>query len=199
MSGYVTYNELMRNGGPPCGSLIEIDRGLYKHWAYYDKNGFCYHITDHDNRDIGGAGSVSQSMLPTLGFEKVKAVIRYARLEDIMKNSGSQTPSKAQINNQEDMAKRNKLEAIDPKITLDFLEKASQKELPLEYNLTYCNCEHYVTAWKYGEGFSEQVDGAYEYLKGAALVLGVGAIAGIAYFVIDKCKKSKKPSRNTSE
>jgi hypothetical protein len=135
---------------------------------------------------------VSQS-LPSLSFEKIKAVIRYARLEDIMKNNGSQTPSKARINNQEEEAKRNKLEAIDPKVTLDFLEKASQKELPLEYNLTYRNCEHYVTAWKYKKGFSTQVDEAYEYLKGAAIVLGAGAIAGLAYFVIDRRKKTKKP------
>jgi hypothetical protein len=195
MSNYVTYDELIRNGEPPCGSLIEIDRGLYKHWAYYCQNGFCYHITDHENYDIGRTAAVSQSMSFSLGFEKVKAVIRYARLEDIMKNSGSRTPSKARVNNQEEEAKRKKLEAIDPKVTLEFLEKASQKELPLEYNLTYRNCEHYVTAWKYGEGFSDQVDGAYEYLKGAGLLLGVGAIAGIAYFLIDRCKKNKKSTK----
>jgi hypothetical protein len=195
MSNYVTYDELIRNGELPCGSLIEIDRGLYKHWAYYDKNGFCYHVTDPDNYDIGRTAAVSQSTSFSLGFEKVKAVIRYARLEDIMKNSGSRTPSRARVNNQEEEAKRKKLEAIDPKVTLEFLEKASQKELPLEYNLTYRNCEHYVTAWKYGEGFSDQVDGAYEYLKGAGLLLGVGAIAGIAYFLIDRCKKNKKSTK----
>jgi hypothetical protein len=176
LSNFVTYDELMKGcGGCGCcgccggiagwgicgprhGSLIEIHRALYKHWAYYDQNGFCYHITGPDNSDFASSTAVSQALSLTSSFEKVKGVIRYAKLEDIMKNSGSQTPSKARVNNLESKAKHMKLEAIDPKVTLDLLKEASEKEMVFDYHLIYRNCEHYVTFWKYKKPLNTQVE-----------------------------------------
>jgi hypothetical protein len=170
LRNYVTYDELMKgyggcgscggigdcagvggweSCGPRQGSLIQIHRALYKHWAYYDQNAFCYHITDPDNSDFGSITAASQALPLTSSFKKVKGVIRYAKLEDIMKNSGSQIPSKARVNNLENKAKKMKLEAIDPKVTLDRLKEASEKEMVFDYHPIYRNCKYYVTFWKY--------------------------------------------------
>jgi hypothetical protein len=158
LSNYVTYDELMKGCGPPRGSLIEIHRGLYKHWAYYDQNGTCYHMTGPDNGDFASSTAVSQALSLSSKFEKVLGVIRCGKLQDIMKNSGSQTPSKARVNNLENKAKRMKLEAIDPTVTLDRLKEASEKEMLFDYHLIYRNCEHYVTFWKYKKPFNTQVE-----------------------------------------
>jgi hypothetical protein len=123
-------------------------------------------------------------------------VIRKARLEDIMKNRGNNTPSKARVNNLEEEAKSKGLEPIDPIHTLKALDDFDPEQ-EIDYDIFNYNCEHFVTAWKYGYGFSTQVDAAFKnFLLGASIVLGICAIAGLTYFVITLPKKTKAKRPN---
>ncbi len=96
------------------------------------------------------------------GAEKGKPVICYVKLEDIVKNNGSETPSKTRINNLEKEAKSKGLEPIDPELVFPHLVNTLGREI--DYNVRTRNCEHFITAFKYDSAFSKQVDDACKIL-----------------------------------
>ncbi|XP_074656299.1 phospholipase A and acyltransferase 5-like [Tubulanus polymorphus] len=115
------------------GDLIEINRTIYCHWALYVGDGKAIHIT-------GENSEISQENVA-------------CRLDDLVDIAGA---SRVRVNNREVPAKERGLVAlpVDEIIT----RARSQLGENLEYNLLTRNCEHYVTEWRYGVGWSDQAD-----------------------------------------
>ncbi|KAG4077650.1 hypothetical protein HA402_012961 [Bradysia odoriphaga] len=158
---FSSYEELIANDLEP-GDLIEINRGLYSHWVMFVnkcKSGmhWCFHAVATD--DNAWSGSMMSS----------EAIIRKDRLEDIMEGNDS-----ARINNKIDEAKRKECVHRPVNVVITNLER--QKDKTVRYSLVELNCEHYVTIWKYGAGWSRQVENAHyvidSVLGGIARIFG---------------------------
>lgn len=59
------------------------------------------------------------------------------------------------VNNLVKQAEQKSLKTLDHEIIRKNVEEIVGKAVP--YNLITKNCEHYVTAWRYGRGWSTQV------------------------------------------
>lgn len=117
------------------GDIVEIDRTLYAHWALYVGGGHVVHIVDeHSNQDlpVGGWGLVKRDALVAVaGNSFVRA------------------------NNKEVPAKERSLVANPPIEVVHQALRMVGKLVP--YNTLTRNSEHYLTEWKYGRGWSDQV------------------------------------------
>lgn len=152
-SSFLNYNELVEKDLKP-GDLIEIDRGTYNHWAMFSNksdNGshWCFHVTTIDG-DFEKKGALMSSA------RNVVAALKKHKLKDILDDNDSKQPSLARINNKIEEAKRKNYVPRPIEKVIESLEK--QKDQQVGYNVTASNCEHYVTNWKYGKGWSRQVD-----------------------------------------
>lgn len=119
---------------PDIGDLIQIDRVLYTDWALYVGNGNVVHISglDMDNNEIPSD----------------TAVVRLSSLVDVAGISG------VRVNNKSVGAKERGLE---PLVIDDILESCySCLDKEVDFNMLTRNSEHYVTEWKYGQGWSDQ-------------------------------------------
>ena len=138
------------------GDLLEIDRGVYKHWVMVesicsDATVWCFHVTtvERDQEQFQNEKSFNG-----------KAVLKYEPLIDILRDTvdGSQSPFK--VNNQEHMARKHLAKsgkrAPDLSKVLQTLHVV--KDRVVMYNIKSLNCEHYSTFWKYGIGWSSQVN-----------------------------------------
>ena len=117
------------------GDLVEIDRTLYAHWALYVGGGQVVHIVDeHSNQDlpIGSWGLVKRDALTSV--------------------AGS---SFVRANNKEVPAKERLLVAHSPTEVVQNALRMVGKLVP--YNTLTRNSEHYLTEWKYGKAWSDQV------------------------------------------
>lgn len=123
---------------PLPGDLIEFQRDMYSHWALYIGDGKVINVRGGQpgrSSDIGSTGTASVRM------EELKAVAGF---------------SKVRINNQEAEATSRGLQAISVD---ELTEKAKQLVgTAVPYDLFSNNCEHYVTQWRYGKPWSEQVE-----------------------------------------
>ncbi|XP_037044253.1 phospholipase A and acyltransferase 3-like [Bradysia coprophila] len=151
---FLTYDDLIVNNLKP-GDLIEIDRGNYNHWVMFvnkSENGshWCFHVTTTSG-DFEKKGAVMSSVG---SVSKAIASIRKHKLKDIIEDTDSK-PSKARINNKIEEANKKKCASRPIQQVIDQLEKLKDQTVP--YSLTTLNCEHYVTIWKYGAGWSRQV------------------------------------------
>lgn len=120
---------------PEVGDLIQIDRVLYTDWALYVGNGNVVHVSglDMDNNEIPSD----------------TAVVRLSSLVDVACVSG------VRVNNKSVGAKERGLE---PQPIDDILESCySCLDKEVDFNMLTRNSEHYVTEWKYGKGWSDQV------------------------------------------
>jgi len=144
------------------GDLIEVHRNKYKHWVIcesIDSKGtvWCFHVT--------GVGQTyeEQNNEPFLRKEIAlngKALLKYEPLEDIVKDTEDGKPSLCRVNNQQNMG-RKMLTTIGnqlPNLNQVFRVLHSLKDTILKYDLKASNCEHYCTFWKYGIGWSSQVN-----------------------------------------
>ncbi|XP_054714172.1 phospholipase A and acyltransferase 1-like [Uloborus diversus] len=116
------------------GDLIQIDRVLYSDWALYVGNGNVVHVSgvDMDNNEIPSD----------------TAEVRLSSLVDVAGMSG------VRVNNKIVGAKERGLDAFPAD---DVVEKAySYLDKEVDFNMLTRNSEHYVTEWKYGEGWSDQ-------------------------------------------
>ncbi|XP_076361282.1 phospholipase A and acyltransferase 3-like [Tachypleus tridentatus] len=114
------------------GDIIEIDRTLFSHWAIYAGDNNVIHVCGMNNED-----------LPT-----ETGVIKLEKLEDV---AGF---SRVRVNNKEVPAKERNLVPLAPNQVVARAKAFVGKVV--EYNLLTSNCEHYVTEWKYGKGWSDQ-------------------------------------------
>ncbi|XP_076350095.1 phospholipase A and acyltransferase 3-like [Tachypleus tridentatus] len=123
------------------GDIVEIDRTLYAHWAIYVGEGNVIHVCGLNNEDIATD----------------TAVVTLAKLSDVAGLSG------VRINNKDVPAKERNLKALPPKQVIANAFACLNKSV--EYNLLTRSCEHYVTEWKYGEGWSDQASVAVSVMR----------------------------------
>lgn len=166
-SSFFNYNELVEKDLKP-GDLIEIDRGTYNHWAMFSNksdNGthWCFHVTTIDG-DFEKKGAMMSSA------RNAVAALKKHKLKDILDDNESKQPSLARINNKIEEAKRKNYVPRQIEEVIENLEM--QKDEQVRYNLTTYNCEHYVTNWKYGKGWSRQV----EVVKTSTILAAVAAV-----------------------
>ncbi|GAV04291.1 hypothetical protein RvY_14594 [Ramazzottius varieornatus] len=123
---------------PLPGDLIEFKRDLYSHWALY--------IGDGKVINVRGAQPGKSSDISMTGSATV-------RMEDLTTVAGF---SQVRINNQEAEATSRGLQAIPVDELMEKAKKLVGTAVP--YDVLSRNCEHYVTEWRYGEPWSEQVE-----------------------------------------
>ncbi|KAF1374431.1 hypothetical protein PFLUV_G00229020 [Perca fluviatilis] len=126
------------------GDLIEIDRGIYNHWALY----------------IGGEEVVNFALPDDdIAWKSPKGQVKREKIWKVVGND------KFKINNLLD----NKYQPRERDIIVKDAVRMVGLELP--YHLISCNCEHFVTYMRYGIPESTQVA---EAAKTADRLLGVG-------------------------
>ncbi|CAG2160829.1 unnamed protein product [Oppiella nova] len=171
VGSFITYDEIYKKVAP--GDLIEIQRPYcFKHWVLYeitkDGNVWCYHVTSEKK------------------LSKIIGYLRYEPLLDILEReeeveekveeevevdvNGKKTKKKViktvkkvvnrldlcRVNNQEKKATK---EGVTARPLDDvFRELRAMKDKEVEYQFNINNCEYYCTLWKYGKGWSVQVD-----------------------------------------
>ena len=133
------------------GDLIEVKRGNYSHWLICesvesDGTVWCFHVSSE-------YGSSSFSGRPT---EDV--IIKYQKLEDVLKDTDDGKPSPFRVDNQKSMAEMHLKGRECPDLDAVFSQLHEKKGSKVEYDWKRLNCEHYCTEWKYGIGWSSQVD-----------------------------------------
>ena len=117
-----------------AGDLIEIDRTLYSHWAVYVADGEVIHVT--------GFGS-------DISVHDDDVVVLKAPLLEVAGKS------LVRVNNKEVHAKTQGLTALPSDVILANATRHLGEKV--YYNFLTQNCEHYVTEWRYGVKWSDQV------------------------------------------
>ncbi|XP_053151300.1 phospholipase A and acyltransferase 3-like isoform X2 [Hemicordylus capensis] len=139
---------------PKPGDLIEIFRGLYKHWAIYIGGGFVVHVTSAD-----GIAGVCSSCSPSVPAQK--AVVKKELLKDVV------GPNRAWVNNVNDTKS-------NPRAVEEILRDAKNYlGREISYNLIMSNCEHFAKYLRYGIPESEQVT------DGLSIGLILGAVVSV--------------------
>lgn len=179
-SSFLSYKELIEKDLQP-GDLIEVDRGAYNHWAMYtDKceNGthWCFHVTTSD-----GDFEKKEALMSRTNGSNAVAAIKKHKLKDILEDNDSKKPSMARINNKTNEANKKKCVPRPIFPVIEHLEK--RKDETIKYDLRILNCEHYVTTWKYGAGWSRQVEMAEMATFSAVAVATIGSIIGVGLLI----------------
>ncbi|XP_054159050.1 phospholipase A and acyltransferase 1-like [Oppia nitens] len=157
---FIDYERIIYHLTP--GDLIEIQRNKYKHWVLFESvdsmgNVWCYHVSAVGQHMMDD--EVADGLRKEVSFNG-NALLKYEPLIDILKDNECLQPSLCRINNQSLMAKEmlkttnNQMPVLDQ--VLSHLNRL--KDSILKYDLKSLNCEHYCTLWKYGIGWSSQVN-----------------------------------------
>ncbi|KAG7462621.1 hypothetical protein MATL_G00186690 [Megalops atlanticus] len=165
---------------PKPGDLIEIDRGIYKHWALYMGDGYVIHIVPPS--EIAGAGVCS-----LMSVAHNRATVQLDLLETVAGKDSHR------VKNLLDS------EYVPRDIDEILMEAKSMVGRVLRYDIVSCNCEHFVTNLRYGKPESRQVRNAlYGLGAGAAaaggMLLGVLAAAAIRSGNKEKKTEGHRPS-----
>ncbi|KAE8607235.1 hypothetical protein XENTR_v10011090 [Xenopus tropicalis] len=146
------------SGPPPKpGDLIEFIRPFYQHWGIYVGDGYVVHLTDQE-----GWSSLSSALGGT-------AVVRKDLLENVSDGCAYR------VNNKYDL----KVQPYPPeKVVQAALEQVGQT---LSYSVTSANCEHFVTALRYGNCFSDQVANASMYAAAGGGILAATIAFAFAF------------------
>ncbi len=124
---------------PPCcchpqpGDLIEFDRKLYSHWALYIGEDQVVHVSG-ESYDIANEG----------------VTVRQSSLEEVAGDS------LLRVNNKEVPAKERGLKALETRKIITNARRCVGKVVV--HNMLSNNAEHFVTLWRYGVGWSDQVN-----------------------------------------
>ncbi|KAL1261890.1 hypothetical protein QQF64_007155 [Cirrhinus molitorella] len=160
---------------PEPGDLIEVFRGVYKHWAIYVGEGYVVHLAPPSEHAHAGANSMMSVL-----HEKAKV-----KKEELYKVVGNNDYC---INNLLD-------DKYKPRPVREILQDALSfvgKELP--YSVFASNCEHFVTELRYGKPQSRQVRDA---MVIAAAAAGGGIGLGIIAYAISKFLHSNDKEKQT--
>ncbi|NWT07559.1 HRSL1 enzyme, partial [Mionectes macconnelli] len=123
---------------PQPGDLIEINRGVYQHWALYMGDGYVIHLTAEDE-------GIPRPSAGSVAILTRKAKVKKQLLKDVVGSNNWQ------VNNKYDSFRT-------PLPVKEIIERAeSYVDTERTYRLFYSNCEHFVTMLRYGEEISEQV------------------------------------------
>lgn len=146
---FVSYDEVVGKAKP--GDLIEFYRGNYNHWAMYAGDGNVYNICAEDKH-------------------KTQALIKLQSLKYVCELDSNPAHQKVRINNLEAEAfSRFMLKPLDKEKPLNAAKAMVNQYQP--YSFIGTNCEYYCTLWKYGKGFSAQVDTPMDQIES---LLGLG-------------------------
>lgn len=118
---------------PSPGDLVEFDRKLYSHWAVFVGDGQVIHVSGEKSDIASRNVEVRQSSLAQVAGE-----------------------SHVRINNKSVPAKDRKLKPFEPRKIISNAKKCLGKTLL--YDMFKNNAEHYVTLWRYGKAWSDQVN-----------------------------------------
>ena len=166
------------------GDLIEIHRNKYKHWVMCESidttgNVWCFHITAVGHQSAEDEDTDQQIALRKEVSFNGKALLKYEPLEDILKDTDDRQPSLCRVNNQHNMARkmlatlRNQM----PDLKNVFKVLHRLKDTVFKYDLKASNCEHYCTFWKYGIGWSSQVNSFKDVLTAGLQIVSTTAKA----------------------
>lgn len=115
---------------PKCGDLIEIDMEIHYYWAVF----------------VGG-GKVVYVQPPTKS--NTEGMVRLCDLANL-------APScLMRINNKTVPSRRKKLKPFCPEEIVKNALSCVGRLVP--YNILYTNSEHYITEWRFGQSWSDQV------------------------------------------
>ena len=174
---FLEYNQVINE--IKIGDLIEIHPNgngslNYEHWVMcesIDSCGtvWCFHITAIDHRTNG------------------RAVLEYELLEDILYDTADRQPpeerkpSLCRVNNQQNMARKMLAtlnnEMPDFKDVFKLLHR--MKDKVFKFDLMTTNCEHYCTLWKYGIGWSTQINTYQDIVSAGLQVVSKAAKEGL--------------------
>lgn len=146
LSAFVSSSDILIQ----VGDLVQIDRVLYTEWALYVGEGNVVHVAaDLDSDTPNDVGIVRLSSLP-----------------DVAGMSG------VRVNNKSVGAKERNLEPLP----VDQVVKnaCALVNKTVEFNMLTKNSEHYVTEWKYGQGWSDQATVTLNVMKALTADCTVG-------------------------
>ncbi|OQR75311.1 group XVI phospholipase A1/A2-like [Tropilaelaps mercedesae] len=116
------------------GDIVEIDRTLYAHWAVHVGDGRVVHVAGPSEEDI-----------PSEPW----ALVHLCPLTEL---AGC---SRVRVNNKSVRAKERQVRPLDgAQVATRALAQRGHK---LDFNFLTRNAEFYVTQWKYGQGWSDQI------------------------------------------
>ena len=121
------------------GDLIEIDRTIYTHWGLYVGDGEIVHVS-------GPKSDISAS----------ESFVRRSFLKEVAGDC------LVRVNNKEVPAKERGLDCLPLEEILSRSLNSVGQSVP--YNFLTKNVEHYVTEWRYGVGWSDQVSEVFFHL-----------------------------------
>lgn len=125
----------VRDLKPLPGDLIEFNRDMYSHWALYVGEGNVIHVRGGQaDSEVSFTGRANVRMDP-LSFVAGGSLVR--------------------INNQESQAAEKGLGPLPVESLVENARKLVGTQV--QYDLFKKNCEHYVTEWRYGIPWSDQV------------------------------------------
>ncbi|XP_061434414.1 phospholipase A and acyltransferase 3-like [Lethenteron reissneri] len=142
------------------GDLVEINRTCYQHWALYVGDGYVIHLAPPSEDGIDGAHSI-------MSVATSKAKVKLELLKEVVGESTFQVNNKG----------RRRPLPID-----EILRKARALvgEM-LDYDVLRCNCEHFVTALRFGEARSDQVRQGM-WAAGGTVVAVLGTLSAFAWY-----------------
>ncbi|XP_078604822.1 phospholipase A and acyltransferase 1-like [Branchiostoma floridae x Branchiostoma japonicum] len=153
------------------GDLIEIDRTTYYHWCVYIGQGDVVHLTgldDNTKPDSKPSLSSSASSASVLGET---ALVRRQHLREVARND------RCRVNNKWDA----KHEPLEPDEIVAMAVSCVGQEM--RYDVVGRNCEHFVTASRYGRsgGFSDQANNAVAAVGGVTGGLIIGFLLSMFF------------------
>ncbi|XP_027739923.1 HRAS-like suppressor 3 [Empidonax traillii] len=150
---------------PQPGDLIEINRGIYQHWALYLGDGYVIHVTAEDE-------GIPRPSAGSVAILTKKAKVKKQLLKDVVGTDDWK------VNNKYDQSHT----PLPVKEIIKTAEKYIDREVP--YDLLSKNCEHFVTKLRYGEEDSSQARRAIRrWASLAHKVITVGGVTAAAVIV----------------
>ena len=133
LNSFVPAEELIRSGEPQIGDIVEIDRIIYSHWALYVGDGEVAHVT--------GPGC---DIATTTNARVARCLLRDVAGESLVR-----------VNNKTVRAKERVVSALP----CDVIVSSALRLVggTVGYNFLTRNSEHYVTEWRYGSSWSDEV------------------------------------------
>ncbi|KAG7510792.1 hypothetical protein JOB18_031791 [Solea senegalensis] len=153
------------------GDLIEIDRGIYQHWAVYVGGHEVVHLVTADN------GSEVLELLSILNTST--AEVRRDKLQEVV------GCNKFIIKNLLD----DQYKPREPDVIVR--DACRMVGRYLRYNLVTHNCEHFVTNLRYGKPESRQVKNTVTAI-GVGVGVGVAALAVLGAFLFSGSSEKEK-------
>ncbi|XP_078687294.1 phospholipase A and acyltransferase 1-like [Branchiostoma floridae x Branchiostoma belcheri] len=154
------------------GDLIEIDRRTYYHWCVYIGQGDVVHLTgvESDNGKPGDSKPSPSSASSASVFGET-ALVRRQHLRDVAGND------RCRVNNKWD----GKHEPLEPDEVVAMAVSCVGMEM--SYDVVGRNCEHFVTASRYGRsgGFSDQANNAVAAVGGVTGGLIIGFLLSMFF------------------